>query len=273
MLLVVAGIRLLAAVVSGFVEWHDAAAPFFPSARVHAFDVLATFGQAGDGTGILLALGAAAALWWAARGGDPLAWRWRGAVDGVLVVTAALAVAEAIGVWLLVSVGQQRQTGHVIGTTGFALAYVIAAVGGTALSRRLDGVTDAELDEDDSLDAFVFAVDRGTGDVRAFFSAREAKRRMHVYSVEGDEFVFYTDEGVVLAASADDGRITLQPTDAVRPDQLLASLKEFTNRRGIAVDPADSDSTAYAIPIRRWHWLDMWPPWTRPLGMLFRRSG
>jgi hypothetical protein len=274
LLLVVAAIRLVAAVVSGFVEWHDAAAPYFPSGRIESFDVLTTFGQAGDGTELLLVFAAAAALWWASRAGDPLAWRWRGAVDGAFVVTGVLAVGNAVGFWLIYSVGGEPQTGHAIGATGFSLATVIGAAGGIVFSRRLDAASDVQFDDDDGIDAFVFAVDRGTGDVRAFFSAGEAKRRMHVYSVEDDEFAFYTDEGVVLEASAEDDRITLRPTEQVHADELLTKLKQFTNRRGIAVDPEDlDDPTAFVVPIRRWHWLEMWPPWTRPIGMLFRRNG
>jgi len=268
-----AGIRLLAAVIAGFVEWHDSAGSSFAvSGRARAFDVLTTFGQAGDGTGVLLALTGAATACWLSWRDDPIAMTLRAVVAWLFGATAALALANGLGVGLVYSIDPSHQTSRLIATEGFALAYMVVAVGSIILLRQLSLV----FDEQDSggLDAFVFAVDRKSGDVRAYLSAGDAMRRTHIYSVEDDEFVFYTDEGVLLDASIVDERIVLRPTDQERPGQLLTALKEFANRRGIAVDEDDvDDPTAYAVPISRWHWLEMWPPWMRPIGMLFRRTG
>jgi hypothetical protein len=272
LLLAAAGVRLTASVVAGFVEWHHSTGPIFPAGRARAFDVLTTFGAAGDGTGVLLALAAAAVILWLSWRGDPLGESLRAWVIWVFGVTAALAVAEGVGVGLLFSLQSSDQVARFIQAEGFALAYVIAAVGGVMLTGRFGLLLD-EQRVPDNIDAFVFAVDRKSGDVRAFLSVGEASRRMHVYSVEEDEFTFYTDEGVVLDASVDADRIMLRPTDDEQAAELLERLKDFANRRGIRVDPEDvDDPTAYAVPINRWHSLEMWPPWMRPIGMLFRRS-
>jgi len=263
-----AGIRLLAAVVAGFVDWHDSGS-YFPAGRVRAFDVLTTFGAAGDGTGVLLAVAAAATVWWLSWRDGSIASSLRASVMWLFGVTAALAAADGIGFGFLYSYESERQTPRLIHTEGFTLAYIVVTVGGLLLLRRLGDAIAAQ--DSDDLDAFVFAVDRKSGDVRAFLSAGEAKRRMHVYSVEDDEFAFYTDEGTVLAATVVDDRIVLRPTDQQRLGELVESLKEFANRRGITIDDEDADDpTAYAVPIGRWHWLEMWPPWMRPIGMLFR---
>jgi hypothetical protein len=268
-----AGIRLLAAVVAGFVEWHNTTGPLFPTGRARAFDVLTVFGAGGDGTALLLALAAAMPVWWLSRHGDPLAEPLRSGLTWLFGVTAALAVAEGIGVGILYSVDPTHQVSRLIQTEGFALAYLVIAVGAIVLLRQFGLVIDAGRASED-IDAFVFAVDRKSGDVRAFLSVGEARRRMHVYSIEDDEFTFYTDEGGVLDATVEDDQIALRPTEEQRQPELLDRLKEFANRRGIAIDEADvDDPTAYAVPIGRWRWLEMWPPWLRPIGMLFRRTG
>ena len=271
-LLTGAGVRLLAAVVAGFVEWHDENPPF-PTGRARAFDVLTTFGAGGDGAAIVLAMLATLAVWAVVRGDDPLAGTLQTATGWVLGVTALLACLEATGVGLVFSLGPSAQTSRIVITGGFALAALVLAIGGIVLTRQLAVSLEEQVATDD-VDAFVFAVDRHTGDVRAFLSVREAARRMHIYSIEEDEFAFYTDEGVVLDASVEDDRIVLRPTDQQEAAELLERLKDFANRRGISVDADDvDDPTAYAVPISRWHWLEMWPPWMRPIGMLFRRTG
>jgi hypothetical protein len=267
------GIRLLAALVAGFAEWHSASEPFIPPGRARAFDVLTTFGLGGDGTGVLLALAAAAAVWWLLRTGDEMAALLQSCVVALFALTAVLAIMEATGVGLLYSVQPGAQLGRLIDATGFALAYVVISAGAILILRRGGLLYDEQLASDD-VDAFVFAVDRKSGDVRAFLSVAEARRRMHTYSIEDDEFAFYTDEGVVLDASLDGDRVVLRPTSEERPAELLDRLKEFASARGITVDEDDvDDPTAYAAPISRWHWLEMWPPWMRPIGMLFRRTG
>lgn len=271
LLLVGAALRLLTSIAAGFLEWHHSAGAL-PPGRGQAYDVLSTFGAAGDGTGVLLLVAAVATAWWAARLGDPRAetlWPLIGWAFGLTAVLAAMQ-GVAFGLFYSLPFGQD-QTARLVQTEGYALAYVLISVGGVVVATRLRQVADERLLADDDLDAFVFAVDRATGDVRAFFSGAEATRRMHVYSVEDNEFAFYTDEGVLLEAAVVDGRISLQPTDLAHPDELIAALKEFALRRGIGIDPADADEpTAYVTPISNWHWLDMWPPWTRGFGLLLR---
>jgi hypothetical protein len=268
------GLRLATSIVSGFVEWHDSDASIVPPGRARAFDVLTTFGASGDGTGVLLMAAAAAAAWWVYRLRDPRAVAGQLTVAWLSGVTAVLAAMQGVGVALAFSLAPGRQTSRFIQVEGYAVAYLVLAVGVLLVTRRLALLADERALADEDLDAFVFAVDRKSGDVRAFLSASDAVRRMHVYSVEDSEFIFYTDEGVVLDASVVDDRIVLRPTEEVHQDALLVQLKEFANRRGITVDDDDADDpTAYAIPISRWHWLEMWPPWMRPIGMLFRRTG
>ena len=271
LLLAGAGIRMLASVVGGFIEWHHTGYPMFPTGRARAFDVLTTFGQGGDGAGVVLAVIAALVVWRVSRGGDPLAPTLQLSACWVLGVTAVLAILEAIGVGLIFSVDPNTQTSRIVVDAGFALAALVIAGGAIALTRQYGLLLDRRLATED-VDAFVFAVDRHTIDVRAFFSVRDAVRRMHLYTVEDEEFDFYTDEGEVLRASVVDDRIELQPTGEERLDELLARLKDFVLRRGIRVDEEDvDDPTAYVDPINKWQWLENWPPWMRPLGYIFRR--
>lgn len=269
-----AALRLVTSVVAGFLEWHDSQVPFAGTGRARAYDVLSTFGAAGDGSEVLLLIAAATALYWSMRAGESRASDWLSGIGWLFGSTAVLAAMQGIAFALLYTLPPGHQTARVVEAEGFALAYIGICIGGVVVLSRLGRLSDAQLAEQDDLDAFVFAVDRKSGDVRAFLSAREASRRMHVYSVEDDEFAFYSDEGIVLQASAVDGRIVLSPTEQTRPTELLEALKEFANRRGVRVPPDEADDpTAYAIPISRWHWLEMWPPWMRPIGMLFRRTG
>jgi hypothetical protein len=271
LLLIGAGIRIIAAVASGFVDWHDTTTPFAGFARARAYDVLTTFASAADGTGVLLAVAAAAGVWWAIQQGDVRAPALVPVVKWVLGVTALLSVMHGVGDALIYSLPPGRQIARLITNEGFALAYLVIAVGGVLLLGRVES---EQLLADDELDTFVFAVDRSTGDVRAFLSIGDAVRGMHVYSIEDDEFAFYTDEGTVLEAEVVDGRIHLQPSDEVQADELLTRLRQFVLRRGITIDAEDADDpTAYALPISRWHWLELWPPWMRPIGMLLRRRG
>lgn len=270
-LLAGAGIRLLAAVVAGFIEWGHSSFPAYQPGRARAFEVLATFGNGGDGAGLVLAVVAMLVVWWVSRGQEPLAATFRVVACWVLGITAALAVLEAIGVSLAFSLDSGDQSSRLVESAGFALAALAVAGGGIVLTRQYGPMLDQDLAADD-IDAFVFAVDRHTIDVRAFFTVRDAIRRMHLYTVEEEEFDFYTDEGEVLRASVVDGRIELQPTGEMRPGELLGRLKEFVLRRGIAIDEEDADdATAYVDPINKWQWLENWPPWMRPLGHLFRR--
>lgn len=266
-----AGVRLLAAIVAGFIEWAHSSFPAYEPQRARAFDVLTTFGNGGDGAGVVLAIVAMFVVWWVSRTEEPLGPTLQLVACWVLGFTAALAVLEAVGVSLVFSLDSNNQSARLVESVGFALAAVVVAGGGIVLTRQFGLMLDEELAADD-VDAFVFAVDRHTIDVRAFFTVRDAIRRTHHYAVEEEEFDFYTDEGEVLRASAGDGRIELQPTGEMRPEELLARLKEFVLRRGISIDEEDADdTTAYVDPINKWQWLENWPPWMRPLGYLFRR--
>ena len=269
LLLIGAGVRIIAAVASGFADWHDTTTPFAGFARARAYEVLTTFASAADGTGVLLVIVAAAGAWWATQLGDVRAPALVPVAQWVLGVTALLSVMHGVGDALIYSLPPGRQTARLLTNEGFALAYLVIAAGGVLLLRRAES---EQLPAGNELDAFVFAVDRSSGDVRAFLSVEEATRRMHVFWIEDDEFAFYTDEGTVLVADVVDGRTHLQPTDEVQLDELRARLRQFVLRRGITIDTEDADDpTAYAMPISRWHWLEMWPPWMRPIGMLFRR--
>jgi len=265
-------LRLLVSLVAGFVEWHERPSDFLSTGRVRAFDVLTTFGSAGDAAGVALALVAAGLLWWLCRLGDPGPhWMWTAALC-VFVVTGVFAVMDCVGIGLVFSVEPEHQVSRLIGSGGAELAVAVIAAGGVVAMRQLGTLSDELLlDTGDGSDALVFAVDRSNGDVRAFFSIGEAARRTHVYLVEDDEFVFYTDEGVVLDATVEHGRVLLRPTEASRQAELLGRLKAFVNRRGIAIDAQDADDpTSYVVPISDWQWLQNWPPWMRGLGRLFR---
>lgn len=272
LLLVGAGIRLLAAIVAGFVEWGHTAAPYIEGGgRARAIDVLTTFGEGGDGGGLVLAVIATVLVWWVSRARGPGVATLQLSACWVLGVTAVLAVLQAVGVGLIYSLSPNDQVSRIILAAGFALAAIVIAVGASVLTRQFGTAIDDQMAAND-IDAFVFALDRHTIDVRAFYSVREAVRRMHIYSVEEGEFDFCTDDGTVLRASIVDDRIQLRPTDEQHPDELVARLKEFALRRGITIDEDEADDpTAYVEPISRWQWLEMWPPWLRPFGYLFRR--
>ena len=271
LLLVATGIRSLASIIAGFVAWNHAG---FEPSRLRAGDVLLKFGAAGDGVSIVLVVAAATAVWWCLRAGDSSAPALQAAVNGAFGLVVVLAVIHAVGAGLFFSAFEDTSQ-SVVGI-GDSLAYIVVAIGAIGLLRRYDAAAN-ELtfeQEDPDIDAFVFAVDRKTGDVRAFLSARQAVRGIHAVWVEDDEFAFYTDEGLLLDASVVDERVVFHPTETDRTDELLARLTEFVTRRGIEIDPAEADDpAAYAVPIARWQGLEMWPPWLRPLGVLFQPRG
>ena len=267
LLLVATGIRSLTSIIAGFVAWNRAG---YEPSRLRAGDVLLKFGSAGDGVSILLVTAAAAAVWWCLRTGDSAAPALHLAVNGAFGLVAVLAVIYAVGAGLFFPfIGVTSDS--VVGI-GDALAYIVIAIGSIGLLWRYDvAINESAFEDDPDIDAFVFAVDRKTGDVRAFLSAQQAVRGMHAVWVEDDEFAFYTDEGLVLDASVVDDRVVFHPTETDRADELLTQLNEFVTRRGIKVDPSDADDpAAYAVPIARWRGLEMWPPWLRPLGLLFQ---
>jgi hypothetical protein len=131
-------------------------------------------------------------------------------------------------------------------------------------------------DDDASDDTIVFAVDKGNGNVFAYFSLEQAERRMSVFSVEDGEFDLYTDDGTVLSGQVEAGMNVFAGTDERRPDELRAALDAFVQHREIPVDGDDEDPmAAYAVAIADWQWLELWPAWMRPLARLLpmRRGG
>ena len=274
--LVAASLRLLAAVVAGIVELAQRS-PFpdeFPTSALRTADVFLTFGNAGDGAGALLALVAAGLLWWRTRLGDPPGGSLRTIAGWVLALTALSALAQGVG-YSIVSTRASVDSPRLIVSLAFSLAWAFVAAAGWVAMRRFDLLVDERLvaGDDVAVDALVFAVDRDTRDVQAFFSVDEAARRMHVYSVEEDEFEFFTDDGVVVEASVQGESVVLRLTDVSRRDELLGHLREFVLRRGIHIDMSDADHpSAYAVPISDWQWLQLWPAWTRWLGHIIRRS-
>jgi hypothetical protein len=232
------------------------------------------------GIGVLLAVLAAVAVWVRLRGaagGGEVGGSEAGGSEALRSMTVLLLALTAVA-GVVSAVGYALVFGHadtgwsaVFGSVGSALADVVVAVVLLVGFRRMTGsayrpVADGgDADGDDVL----FAVDRGTGDVRAFFSYAEAARRMHVYSIEDDEYQFFTDAGVPVTAVAERGEVEFRPGSGDRSEELMAHLREFAERRGIAVDPAD-EAWAYAEPISRWQWLELWPGWLRWMGHLVR---
>jgi hypothetical protein len=265
------GVRLVNAVAAGISELaqsHDD----FPNTWIDRGQTLLNFGSAGDGVDVLLCLTAAALVWWLLRADEP-AERLRSATAAVFVLVALSALTSAVGyVFFAVGPGEVQWYAQFRGT-GDSLVYMALAIAGYVTTRRLAFLPGAagEAFADDG-DPLVFAVDRQSGDVRAYFSVDEAARRTHVYSVEDDEYAFYTDEGDVIAVTIEQDRVMMRPTDANGRDELLERLKEFVVRRDIHVDVLDADDpTAYAGPISDWQWLQLWPGWLRWMGRLLRR--
>lgn len=269
LVLVLAAGRLVTGFAAGILEWAHGAPVGFSDERLHLGDSLATFGQGGDSVGVVLPIVAALLVWWRARRIDAGAATFS-YVEMVFGLTAAAACAQGIGNGIIVSGGPVTWWRFIV-VVGTPLTCLVVAVAGLVTTRRLAFAVDARVGNEAAVDAIVYAVDRATGDVRAYFSADEAARKTHVYSVEDEEYLFYTDEGVVLDASVENDRVVLRPTDDRREADLLGRLKMFTTRRGIRVDVLDvDDPSAYAIPISDWQWLQLWPGWLRWMGRLFR---
>lgn len=267
-------LRLLTSVVAGIVDIAGSDPGYFPhrtAARVG--DILVTLGGAGDGTGVVLTV-AALAILWLLHGSALDTDRLRVATATAFGLTALLAFAATAGFWLLFSVATDDVVwSRLVSGTGSSLAVAIVALGGAAATRTLP-VAAAERRQSSGFtdDPFVFAVDRHSGDVHAYFSADEAARRTHVFAVEDGEYAFYADDGTVIAATVEQDQIMLRPTMSTDPDGLLQRLKEFVTRRGINVAAADADdTTAYVVPINDWQWLELWPGWLRWMGRLVRR--
>ncbi|HET7531407.1 MAG TPA: hypothetical protein VFJ98_10650 [Mycobacteriales bacterium] len=262
-LLVAQAIRLVAAVVGGIAT--AAQNVDFAPAPFRNGVIVAQFGDAGDGVGILLLLLATALLCWQVSAAGRAATGW------LLVLTAVSAVLAAIGFGIESSAGDFHDWQRLVSVEGFQLAYLVATLGALAVVRRLSPAA-APAERDDEASAAVFAVDRRTGAVLAWPSVRDAEARAPLYGVEDDEYDWFLDDGVVLVATADGRDVRLSPTGDERPDVLLRHLKDYAERRGLTIDEDDDEDEplAYVDPITRDHYLDMWPGWLRWLGRLTR---
>jgi hypothetical protein len=264
--LLAATVRIVAALIAGLIMLGEHNS--FLVGRAHAGFVLNAFGAAGETVGVLLALVAVGLVWWLSRGSaesrvEPLATVTR----VVLVVTAVLVGARVAGGIVLDQDATQAASTLTI-IVGFGLADLALCAGGLAVLARVAATAGAP--QSDELEPLVFAVDRGNGEVFAFFSYAQAARTISVYSIEEDEYAFYADDGRLLDASVVDDRTTFTPTDVVRRDELLQHLRSFTQTRSVEVIDRD-DPTAYAVPIADWQWLQLWPGWLRGIGRLVRR--
>ena len=259
----VASVRILGSVVAGLLALVNDPGDF-EAGRVHAAGVLTSFGAAGDSIGGLLLVAAAASLWGAAsRAGA-------GVIRPLLGATMLLVVLRVVGVLIIDAEAPFRHavTEETL-TVTFGLADLLLCLGGFEVLRRLPAVAGSEDSSD--LEPVVFAVDRGNGEVFAFFSYAEAARTLSVYSIEDGEFDFFTDEGVAVDATVVDGRTRLAVTAVDRREDLLRALRTFAGSHGLDVDPTDEPS-AYAIPISDWQWLELWPGWLRWIGRFVRRA-
>ena len=269
--LVAQAIRLVAGVVGGVVTATDQT-PFAPG-RFRTGAAIAEFGAAGDGVGIVLLLLAAALLWWRAAGraptaGVPRLGRFREATAWLLMLTAVAVVLVIVGLTIEASVDVGAGWRRVVSLQGFQIAYLVAAVGALVVVRGL-AFGREDVDDAEGSPAAVFAVDRQTGAVLAWWSIREAADNAPLYGVEDDEYEWYLDDGTVVAASAEDGDVHLVPGDDERPQELIRHLQEHAQRRGLRVDDPD-EPLEYVDPITRDHYLQMWPGWMRWIGRLVR---
>ena len=257
-------LRLLGAIIGGFIAMslhHDVFAP----ASQRAGTILETFGRAGDTAGAVLAVAAAALVGWGRVRDTGLMF----VVRVVLVVTAALVCLRVAGYFMISAEFNAAGSVEESVVTGAGVCDLLLCVGALwALGRSS---ADPIADGSDDADPLVFAVDRGTAEVFAFFSYAEAARTLSVYSIEDGEFAFYTDEGYVIDASVVDERPRFTVTDDNRRDLLASALRSFAARHDLDVDVQDDDLTAYAVPISDWQWLELWPRWMRGLGRLVNR--
>jgi hypothetical protein len=271
-LLLAQALRLVASVVGGFTtvgQRED-----FAPGRLRVGEVLSAFGSAGDGVAVALLAVATAVLWWrATTPGQPYRTGQRDVLVWLLALTALGALVEAVGASIETSISGIGV--RLVSLVGFEAAYVVAALGAIGAVRRLSPApSDAQVVAEEiggEAGAAVFAVDRKTGAVLAWPSVSEAIEKAPLYSVQDDEYEWFLDDGVVLAASALGRDVTLVATPEERPDDLLHHLKEHALRRSLDLDDKEADEPlAYVDPIMRDNYLEMWPGWLRPLGRLFR---
>ena len=263
MLALAAGVRLFAAIVGGFITLSEHQDEFDPLSQ-RTGGILRTFGAAGDTIGALLVFAAAALIAWA----GVRSLRLHLAVRVLLLGTAVLICLGVAGSFVLASDFNTASAVEESIVTGFGVADLSLCLGGWYVLGRIPAEEDAGSDAEP--DPLVFAIDRGSGEVFAFFSYAEITRTLSVYSLEDDEFDFFTDEGDVIDVSVVDERARFAVTDVNRRSDLAAALDQFARRHDLDVN-ADDDLTVYAVPISDWQWLELWPRWMRGLGRLANR--
>ena len=267
--LIATALRLLASIVSGLVEIGAHQDQFV--GRVRAADILTTMGGAGDAESALLGLAAFAAIVVVARSAPDDIWPVRrlSGLRLLMMITAALAVAAAVGDTLFAadSLDEAATTSRWIFYLAIALAALILALSIAAAARRL---ADAVVFDRDG-DWVVFAIDKHNRDVRAFLSQSETLRRLPWASLEEDEYELVRDDGLVL--SVDFGPpARLVETEQLKPAELAEALREYAVRNELTpAGDGTPEPLDYALLMHARQWLDMWPHWLRPIGMLVRK--
>ena len=168
---------------------------------------LIDFGGAGGDVGAVFMLVAVVLLWATAGRANSTAWPVNyAATSWLLVLTGLSSVLLAAGYLWSVADATFFPVGQVVHLAGFALVSALAMGGALFVVRGMDSMRSAPdrgaTEVDDEEGAAVFAVDRRTGAVLAWPSMREAAANAPLYGVEDDEYEWFLDDGVVLAASA-----------------------------------------------------------------------
>jgi len=151
---------------------------------------------------------------------------------------------------------------------GEGVAALVICLGGAVSVNRLPALGD-----DGAADSqhVVFAIDRVDGEVFVAHSFSGLARVISIYSIEDDEFEFFTLGGHAVRATAADGRAAFEVTDDNRLGDLLPHLRRFATAKELDVTPENRDDpSAYVTPIEEWQALELWPPWLRPIGRLLR---
>jgi len=276
--LAVQALRLLLSVVGGVAAsvQHPPGDDFGAGPLESGSQRLMEFAGAGGELGAVFMLIAVVLLWATAGRANSTAWPVNyAATSWLLVLTGLSSVLLAAGYLWSVADTTWFPVGQTVRVVGFALVSAFAMGGALFVVRGMDTMRSAPdrgtADVEDEAGAAVFAVDRRTGGVLAWPSMSDAVAKAPLYGVEDDEYEWFLDDGVVLAASAAGQDVTLVATPEARPDDLVRHLKEHAARRGLTIDDEEADEPlAYVDPITRDNYLEHWPHWMRPIGRFFR---
>lgn len=256
-------IRIVAAVVAGIATAgdHPAGVP----GRVFAGQTMEALGAGGGFAGAVIAVAAAGFATLAAARLATI-----GALARVLVVAvAASIVVGTIGDALIASTfGGDPAVANLSRVLGEGIAALAICLGGAVSVNRMPDLGSAAADD---MQQVIFAVDRVDGEVFVARSFAGLARVISIYSIEDDEFEFFTLDGHAVLATAADGRAAFDVTDDNRLADLLPHLRRFATAKELHVTPENRDDpTAYVAPIEEWQALELWPPWLRPIGRLVR---